>query len=55
MSSASYQVPMSHVFWISGKVLKDMGKVLGMIEVATRTTFPILKSHSEAKQFILNE
>lgn len=46
---------MSHVFWISGKVLKDMGKGFGMTEVVTKATFPILKSHSEAKQFILNE
>lgn len=55
MSSASYQVPMSHAFWINGEVLKDMVKALEMTDIVTRTIIPVLKSHSEAKKFILNE
>lgn len=38
-----------------GRGVEEVGKWLGMPELDTRTTFPILKSHSKAKVFILNE
>lgn len=37
------------------KVLENMGKGLEMTVLGTRITFSILKSHSEAKAFTLNE